>query len=116
MHILTLTISLSDVDKQMAINVFLGVYKPEEGEMNVWDLPTDYYLHHTQARVVHEAPYTSSYTKWWESELLSTLPLPLYRGELLFLSHLHPLLLTSLPHQGQRILSAVVLPAPQLVK
>ena len=34
----------------MAINVFLGVFTPREGEPNIWDLPTDYYLHHTNAR------------------------------------------------------------------
>ena len=77
---LTSSIAL-DVDKQMAINVFLGVYQPEEGEINVWDLPTDYYLHHTQARVLPGTSHTASYTKWWDSELLSILPLPLYRSE-----------------------------------
>ena len=41
----------SDTDKQMAINVFLGVFKPKEGTTDIWDLPTDYYLHHTLARV-----------------------------------------------------------------
>ena len=35
----------------MAINVFLGVFIPIEGEPNIWDLPTDYYLHHTNSRV-----------------------------------------------------------------
>ena len=35
----------------MAINVFLGVFIPSEGEPNIWDLPTDYYLHHTNSRV-----------------------------------------------------------------
>ena len=34
----------------MAINVFLGVFVPKEGEPNVWELSTDYYLHHRTAR------------------------------------------------------------------
>ena len=46
----------SDNDKQMAINVFLGVFKPKDGTTDIWDLPTDYYLHHTLAR----APPTPS--------------------------------------------------------
>lgn len=40
-----------DTDKQMAINVFLGVFVPQEGGVNIWDLPTDYYLHHTSSRL-----------------------------------------------------------------
>ncbi len=42
---------MTDAEKQMAINVFLGVFIPHEGEANIWDLPTDYYLHHTNARI-----------------------------------------------------------------
>ena len=69
-----------DADKQMAINVFLGVFQPQEGEKNVWELSTDYYLHHTLARVLPQTHSTSSHTKWWDDHLLHTLPLPLYGG------------------------------------
>ena len=41
---------LSDNDKQQAINLFLGVFVPKEGTLNLWDLPTDYYLHHCDTR------------------------------------------------------------------
>jgi hypothetical protein len=65
----------------MAINVFLGVYQPGEDIPDIWDLTTDYYLHHTMARVLPSAHSIPNHTKWWDSELIDTLPLPLYRGE-----------------------------------
>ena len=37
-----------DSDKQQAINLFLGMFKPRLGQMDLWELPTDYYLHHTK--------------------------------------------------------------------
>ena len=37
----------------MAINVFLGVFIPREGEPNIWELSTDYYLHHTNSREIN---------------------------------------------------------------
>ena len=70
----------ADADKQMAINVFLGVYQPGEGIPDIWDLTTDYYLHHTMARVLPSTHAIPNHTKWWHSQLIATLPLPLYRG------------------------------------
>ena len=67
--------AFTDTDKQMAINVFLGVFKPKEGTTDIWDLPTDYYLHHTLARVP-PVPSDLSHTKWWTESLLRALPLP----------------------------------------
>lgn len=64
----------------MAINVFLGVFQPEEGDANIWDLSTDYYLHHTAARELPKIHSSPRHTKWWDEELLESLPLPLYRG------------------------------------
>lgn len=40
-----------DADKQAAINVFLGVFHPEPGQPNIWDLQTDYYMHHSSTRL-----------------------------------------------------------------
>jgi len=31
------------------MNVFLGVFVPRENELNIWDLPTDFYLHNKDA-------------------------------------------------------------------
>jgi len=36
-----------DTDKQQAINLFLGTFKPKENIRKIWDIPTDYYLHHS---------------------------------------------------------------------
>ena len=36
---------VTDADKQNALNLFLGVFEPEEGKPNLWELPTDFYLH-----------------------------------------------------------------------
>ena len=45
-------LSLStDADKQAAINVFLGVFRPEVGQPNIWELQTDYYMHHSSTRL-----------------------------------------------------------------
>lgn len=50
-----------DADKQMAINVFLGVFVPTEELLNLWDLSTDYYLHHKTAR---EPQSTKYFARW----------------------------------------------------
>ncbi|XP_077669057.1 polyphosphoinositide phosphatase isoform X4 [Eretmochelys imbricata] len=38
--------AFSDADRQDSINVFLGVFQPAEGKPHLWELPTDFYLHH----------------------------------------------------------------------
>jgi hypothetical protein len=35
-----------DADRQDSINLFLGVFHPTEGKPHLWELPTDFYLHH----------------------------------------------------------------------
>lgn len=65
----------------MAINVFLGVFQPDSEGINIWDLSTDYYLHHTAARELPKTRTILRHTKWWDNELLECLPLPLYRGQ-----------------------------------
>uniref|UniRef100_A0A1X7TDS8 SAC domain-containing protein n=1 Tax=Amphimedon queenslandica TaxID=400682 RepID=A0A1X7TDS8_AMPQE len=55
--------AFTDADKQMAINVFLGVFIPKEGEANVWELSTDYYLHHRTAREPQSPKLFESPTK-----------------------------------------------------
>jgi len=39
----------SDSDKQNAINLFLGMFEPLDGELNIWELTTDFYLHNRLA-------------------------------------------------------------------
>ena len=38
---------MTDADKQAAINVFLGVFHPQPCQPNIWELQTDYYMHHS---------------------------------------------------------------------
>uniref|UniRef100_A0AC11B795 FIG4 phosphoinositide 5-phosphatase n=1 Tax=Ovis aries TaxID=9940 RepID=A0AC11B795_SHEEP len=38
--------AFSDADRQDSINLFLGVFHPTEGKPHLWELPTDFYLHH----------------------------------------------------------------------
>eukprot|EP00794_Sanderia_malayensis_P000047 gene47-641_t len=68
--------AFTDSDKQQAINLFLGVYVPMEGKPNLWDLPTDYYLHHCDTRDLTEISVKPSYTKWWSEDILKALPFP----------------------------------------
>ena len=38
-------LSCVDSDKQNAINLFLGMFEPTDGQPNIWELTTDFYLH-----------------------------------------------------------------------
>lgn len=66
--------AFSDADRQDAINLFLGVFQPLEGKSHLWELPTDYYLHHKNT-VALLSP-KRSYTHWWTPDVLMNLPLP----------------------------------------
>lgn len=68
--------AFTDNDKQQAINLFLGVFTPKEGSMNLWDLQTDYYLHHCDTKLLHGVSFKPSYTKWWSDDVLKALPFP----------------------------------------
>ncbi|XP_069830928.1 polyphosphoinositide phosphatase isoform X1 [Dendropsophus ebraccatus] len=66
--------AFSDADRQDAINLFLGVFKPTEGKPHLWELPTDFYLHHKNTmKLLHSK---RSYTFWWTPGVLEHLPLP----------------------------------------
>ncbi|PNF18467.1 Polyphosphoinositide phosphatase [Cryptotermes secundus] len=41
--------TFSDAEKQHTINLFLGLFVPNENKPPIWDLMTDYCLHHPQA-------------------------------------------------------------------
>ena len=40
---------VSDGEKQQSVNVFLGVFTPQEGQPNIWETSTDFYLHNPAA-------------------------------------------------------------------
>ncbi|KAG8466340.1 hypothetical protein KFE25_002096 [Diacronema lutheri] len=37
--------TFTDVEKQSIFNIFLGKFRPSRGALNIWELPTDHYLH-----------------------------------------------------------------------
>ncbi|XP_022104463.1 polyphosphoinositide phosphatase-like isoform X2 [Acanthaster planci] len=66
--------TFSDADKQSALNLFLGVFRPHLKGPSLWDLPTDYYLHHSEAagQIINRP----SYTQWFDIRNIQSLPLP----------------------------------------
>lgn len=43
---------VSDADRQDSINLFLQVYQPSESKPHLWELPTDFYLHHSDTMIL----------------------------------------------------------------
>ena len=78
--------TFSDHEKQSAINVFLGIFKPFErspNEPHVWELSTDYYFHNklTPDAIwpvngrVRNPRHARPLTCWWEESVAHALPL-----------------------------------------
>ncbi|KAJ3287826.1 phosphatidylinositol-3,5-bisphosphate 5-phosphatase [Rhizoclosmatium sp. JEL0117] len=55
--------SFTDAEKQYAINLFLGNFRPTPNGPKIWDLPSDYYLHHDPNLLKRSKK--RSYKKWW---------------------------------------------------
>uniref|UniRef100_A0A8C2HVH7 FIG4 phosphoinositide 5-phosphatase n=1 Tax=Cyprinus carpio TaxID=7962 RepID=A0A8C2HVH7_CYPCA len=66
--------AFSDADRQDAINLFLQVFQPSESKPHLWELPTDFYLHHSDTMVLPHQQH--SYTHWWTDGMLTFLPSP----------------------------------------
>ncbi|XP_046738067.1 polyphosphoinositide phosphatase isoform X4 [Diprion similis] len=64
--------TFSDQEKQHTINLFLGLFVPEEGKTPLWELVTDYYLHHKPA--CKYTRRTKVLTQWWDRNVLKCLP------------------------------------------
>ncbi|XP_050449978.1 polyphosphoinositide phosphatase isoform X3 [Cataglyphis hispanica] len=64
--------TFSDQEKQHTINLFLGLFVPEEGKPPIWELLTDYYLHHPPA--CRYSRKTKLLTQWWDQNVLKCLP------------------------------------------
>jgi hypothetical protein len=58
--------SFLDGQRQEAYNLFLGNYIFSQGQTLLWDLPNDYYLHHTEPRTRLTQP-TKDYRRWYTS-------------------------------------------------
>ncbi|KAI5805204.1 SacI homology domain-containing protein [Geopyxis carbonaria] len=65
--------SFLDGQRQEAYNLFLGNYIFAQGQPMLWDLSTDYYLHHADPRLGLKR---RSYTKWWTPANLKPRTLP----------------------------------------
>lgn len=64
--------TFSDQEKQHTINLFLGLFIPQEGKPSIWELPTDYYLHHKPAcKYLRKGRLL---TQWWDKNVLKCLP------------------------------------------
>ncbi|GLH16032.1 Polyphosphoinositide phosphatase [Gryllus bimaculatus] len=63
----------ADAEKQHTINLFLGLFIPEENKPPIWELMTDYYLHHSLALGIKKYRRTPQ-SQWWDQEVLEFLP------------------------------------------
>ncbi|VVC42223.1 Hypothetical protein CINCED_3A001710 [Cinara cedri] len=66
--------TFSDTEKQNAINLFLGLFVPNENEPAIWEQNFDYYLHHLEA-TTFLSNNQISLTKWWDDCVMECLPL-----------------------------------------
>ncbi|KAJ8674118.1 hypothetical protein QAD02_005380 [Eretmocerus hayati] len=64
--------TFSDQEKQHTINLFLGLFIPEENRPPVWELLTDYYLHNRPA--CKYSPRSRILTQWWDTSVHKCLP------------------------------------------
>ena len=68
--------SFLDKQRQEAYNLFLGNYKFVQGQPMLWDLTTDYYLHHADPRLWSHK-MRRSYITWYSPANLTTRELPI---------------------------------------
>lgn len=67
--------SFLDAQRQEAYNLFLGNYIFSQGQPMLWDLPTDYYLHHADPRLWANKK-KPNYIKWYTEENLRERDMP----------------------------------------
>jgi hypothetical protein len=67
--------SFLDSQRQEACNLFLGNYIHAEGQPMLWELQTDYYLHHADPRFWLSNP-RRNYINWYTPEFLNDRSLP----------------------------------------
>lgn len=69
--------SFMDSQRQEAYNLFLGNYIFAQGQPMLWDLSTDYYLHHADPRAWSQR-VGRHYMRWYTPEHLEKRTLPVY--------------------------------------
>jgi hypothetical protein len=67
--------SFMDAQRQEAYNLFLGNYVFAQDKPMLWDLTTDYYLHHSDPRSMF-GKRRPSYRQWYTSEYLQSPSMP----------------------------------------
>jgi hypothetical protein len=67
--------SFLDSQRQEAYNLFLGNYIFVQGQPMLWDLPTDYYLHHADPKNWLEQ-HQRNYVQWYDKEHLGERVMP----------------------------------------
>ncbi|KAL1961124.1 hypothetical protein VTO42DRAFT_3069 [Malbranchea cinnamomea] len=67
--------SLFDAQRQEAYNLFLGNYVFQKSQPMLWDLTTDYYLHHSDPRKWLQRR-RQNYTNWFNPEFLKERVMP----------------------------------------
>jgi hypothetical protein len=67
--------SFLDSQRQEAYNLFLGTYTYKPGQPTIWDLPTDYHLHHGDPRTFL-ARTRRDYNSWYTPSNLEPRSLP----------------------------------------
>jgi phosphatidylinositol 3,5-bisphosphate 5-phosphatase len=71
--------SFLDSQRQEAFNLFLGNYTYSQNQPMLWDLPSDYYLHHSDPRYFHTFK-PRNYINWFTPAHLEPRVLPNYEG------------------------------------
>jgi hypothetical protein len=61
--------TFSDAEKQNTINLFLGIFTPEENKPQIWEYASDYYFHHKPI-----VDNNKSLSQWWDKDILKCLP------------------------------------------
>jgi len=54
----------ADADKQQAMNLFLGIFSPQLEKHKIWELPSDYYLHHNTTWDLKASKKRKRLDKW----------------------------------------------------
>ena len=67
--------SFMDAQRQEAYNLFLGNYVFAQGQPMLWELATDYYLHHTDPRAWLQR-HRPAYINWFTPEFLNPIEPP----------------------------------------
>ncbi|KAF5302794.1 hypothetical protein FQA39_LY01974 [Lamprigera yunnana] len=62
--------TFSDAEKQNTINLFLGLFIPEEAKPPIWEYLTDYHFHHKIIISKRDKPLS----QWWDSDVIKCLP------------------------------------------